>query len=228
MFVVGKNSLKYMSRSILKIPCNRFQISVFLLTVVYTVGIVTVLLGHADSLMQLTPYNLLFASAIMLYNAEGMGKKYLAWFAIVAVAGYSIELIGILTGIIFGDYFYGEGLGFKLFDVPLIIGLNWAILVFATAAMVFRFPWPAWLKAAVAASIMVAYDILLESIAIRFDFWSWAGEIIPLQNYLAWWIIAFLMLLGAFHIVDNLKNRLAIYVIGIQTLFFIIIHLVSL
>jgi uncharacterized membrane protein len=204
---------------------NRFQLSLFLLIAVYLVGIVTVLLGHADGLMQLTPYNLLFASAILLYNAEGINKKYLVWFAVVALAGYLLEVIGVHTGLIFGEYAYGSNLGIKLLEVPLIIGLNWAILVFATAAMVQHFSWPKWLKAAVAASMMLAYDFLLEPIAIRFDFWNWAGGSIPAQNYAAWWFIAFFMLLGAFYVVNNLKNRLAIYVVGIQALFFVILML---
>jgi bisanhydrobacterioruberin hydratase len=204
---------------------SHFQLSLFLLTAVYLVGIITVLLGYAESLMSLTPYNLLFASAILLYNAEGLNRKCLSWFAVIAVSGYLIELLGIKTGMIFGEYSYGSGLGMKLFDVPLIIGLNWAILVFATAALVQHFKIYFVIKAALAATLMLAYDVLLEPVAIHFDFWSWEGGSIPLQNYAAWWIIAFFMLLGAFYFVQNLKNRLAVYIIGIQVLFFIILIL---
>jgi bisanhydrobacterioruberin hydratase len=204
---------------------SHFQLSLFLLTAVYLVGIITVLLGYAESLMSLTPYNLLFASAILLYNAEGLNRKYLSWFTVIAVSGYLIELLGIKTGMIFGEYSYGSGLGMKLFDVPLIIGLNWAILVFATAALVQHFKIYFVIKAALAATLMLAYDVLLEPVAIHFDFWSWEGGSIPLQNYAAWWIIAFFMLLGAFYFVQNLKNRLAVYIIGIQVLFFIILIL---
>lgn len=214
-----------MSKSILKFFSTRFRLSLLLLCIIYAVGIATILAGFAEPLMQLTPFNLLFASAILLYNAEGLGKRYLIWFLVVAIAGFMLEWIGTLTGIIFGDYSYGAALGIKLFDVPLIIGLNWAILVFATAAVFDKFYGPSWLKAAAAASLMVVYDILLEPIAMRFDFWNWAGGSIPLQNYIAWWVIAYLMLLGAFYFVENRKNRIAIYIIGVQTLFFIVLHL---
>lgn len=217
-----------MSKSILNFLNDRFRLSLFLLTAIYTVGIVTVLLGYADSLMKLTPYNLIFASAVLLINAEGFGRKFLIWFVVIAVAGYLIELLGIITGLIFGSYSYGAGLGMKLFDVPVIIGVNWAVLVFATAALIHHLSWPRWLKSAVAAMLMVSYDVLLEPIAIRFDFWTWEGGSIPLQNYFAWWFIAFAMLMCAFYFVDNLKNRIAFYVIGIQTIFFAVIHLKSL
>lgn len=214
-----------MSRSILSFLNNRFYISLFLLGVIYAVGIATILSGYAEPLMQLTPYNLLFASALLLYNAEGFGKRYLAWFLVVAVAGFLLEWIGTLTGIVFGEYAYGAALGLKLFDVPLIIGLNWAILVFASAAVFDKFGWPRPIKAGAAASLMVLYDILLEPIAMRFDFWNWGGGIIPVQNYIAWWVIAFAMLLGAFYYVENRKNRIAIYIIGVQLLFFVVLHL---
>lgn len=208
-----------------KILSDRFYLSLTLLVIVYLVGFVTVLLGHADSLMQLTPYNLLFASGILIYNAEGFNKRYGIWLLVVMLAGFFVEVVGIETGLIFGTYSYGEGLGLKWLDVPLMIGVNWGVLVFATAAFVHKLKLARWLKAALAATLMVSYDVLLEPVAIRFDFWSWAGGTIPLQNYLAWWIISFAMLLGAFYLVKNLRNRLAVYVIGIQTLFFIVLIL---
>ncbi len=202
---------------------NRFLLSLVLLIIVYTVGIVSVLLGYAESLMLLTPYNLLFVIGLLLYNAEGFDKKYGIWLLVVMLAGFFVEVLGIKTGLIFGDYAYGEGLGWKWLDVPLIIGMNWGYLVFGTAALLHKFNIPKAVKAAIAATLMVSYDIFLEPVAVRFDFWTWAGGTIPLQNYMAWWIIAFLMLLGAFTIVKNLRNRLAIYVLLIQTLFFILL-----
>jgi uncharacterized membrane protein len=204
---------------------NRFRFSLFLLLAVYAVGISSVLLGQADGLMQLTVYNLLFAAGILLYNSDGFGRKYMLWFAIVALAGYLLEVLGVYTGLVFGEYSYGAVLGLSLFSVPLIIGLNWAILVFAVAAVFAHLKMPVLYKAASAASLMLAYDFFLEPVAIRFGFWTWAGGSIPVQNYAAWWIIAFFMLLGVFYNVSNLKNRLAIYIIAIQTIFFVILIL---
>lgn len=214
-----------MPETLIRFLKNKLQLSLFLLAVIYLVGIVTALLGHTDSLMQLTPYNLVFATGLILYNAEGMNKVYLKWFLIISVAGYLIELLGIITGIIFGIYAYGEGLGIKLFDVPLIIGINWAVLVFSSAAILNKLKLSIWFKAAIAATMMVAYDILLEPVAIRFDFWNWEGGSIPLQNYIAWWLIAFVMLLGVLRYVKNLQNKIALYVVLVQSLFFAILIL---
>jgi uncharacterized membrane protein len=200
-----------------------YRFSLFLLLAVYLVGFITVFAGNDEDLMKLTPYNLLFSITLLLYNAVRIRAAYILWFTFIAIIGFALEVAGVKTGIVFGSYSYGNILGIKLFDVPLIIGLNWAMLVIASAALVNKYKLHKMIKASLAASIMVIYDIFLEPVAINYGFWEWSGGSIPLQNYLAWWIIAFGMLIGAFYLVKNLKNRLAVWVIGIQLLFFIVL-----
>lgn len=214
-----------MSVNILKLIQNRFNLSMSLLIVIYLVGIVTILVGHAESLMPLTPYNLVFASALILYNAQGINMKYLFWFILIAFTGFFLEWVGITTGVIFGSYAYGNNLGIKLLDVPLIIGINWAVLVFSSAAILEKMKSNHLIKAALGATIMVAYDFLLEPVAMRYDFWDWQGGTIPLQNFIAWWLTAFFMSWGVLRYVDTLKNNIAPYVIAIQTLFFAVLIL---
>jgi uncharacterized membrane protein len=204
---------------------DTFRLSLTLLVIIYLVGIVTVLLGFPEQLMKLTPYNLIFVTFLFLYNAAAVNSRYVIWFLIIGISGYLVELAGILTGLIFGNYLYGEGLGIRLAGVPLMIGVNWALLVFATASLVNRMKLAVWLKAAFAASLMVIYDILLEPVAMRFDFWSWAGDQVPVQNYIAWWIIAFVMHLGVLTYVKKPQNRLALPVILIQAVFFLVLIL---
>lgn len=204
---------------------NKLYHSLLLLFIIYMVGIVSVLLGYADALMKLTPFNLIFASALILYNAVRIDRVYVLWFLVVGIAGFLVEWLGIETGLIFGNYFYGNGLGWKLLDVPLIIGVNWAVLVFASSAITNGFRWPVWLKSALGAALMVSYDIFLEPVAVRFDFWTWENGLIPMQNYLAWWIIAFIMLLGVNSFVRNKTNQLALPVLITQSIFFIVVIL---
>lgn len=214
-----------MSGSIKKLVSNKFYFSIFLLAVVYSVGFTTVLLGHSDELMMLTPYNLLFASGLLIYNAKTSDQKFWILLLLVMLAGFLIEVVGVHTGLIFGSYSYGAGLGWKLFGVPLMIGVNWGILVLASAALIHQFNLHFVIKAALAATLMVLYDVLLEPVAIRFDFWTWSTVHVPVQNYAAWWLIAFAMLLGVFYHVKNLRNSIAIYVISIQSLFFLVLIL---
>ena len=51
---------------------------------------------------------------------------------VIFMVSIGVEIIGIATGKIFGVYEYGRGLGIKIADVPVIIGLNWVFLVYAS------------------------------------------------------------------------------------------------
>ena len=43
---------------------------------------------------------------------------------------------------------------------------------------------------------MTILDLIIEVSAPRFDFWEFEGKVVPVQNYIAWLIIAFLSHLG--------------------------------
>lgn len=45
------------------------------------------------------------------------------------------EILVVSYGIIFGNYKYGEILGYKVLGVPLIIGINWCILTLIKGAI---------------------------------------------------------------------------------------------
>lgn len=98
----------------------------------------------------------------------------------------------VRTGLIFGSYQYGNTLGLKLADVPITIGLNWIILLMSTNAVVEE--WNAGGKigkAALGAGLMTALDLLIEPVAVHFDFWHWSNIQVPVQNFVAWWVISF-------------------------------------
>jgi uncharacterized membrane protein len=56
--------------------------------------------------------------------------------AVTAAGGLAIEAVGVATGFPFGSYVYGDALGPKLLDVPLVVPLAWTWMA-----------WPAWLVA---------------------------------------------------------------------------------
>ena len=41
-----------------------------------------------------------------------------------------------------------------------------------------------------AAALATAFDFLLEPVAVRLDYWRWRDGVIPLQNYVAWFLTA--------------------------------------
>ena len=141
----------------------------------------------------------------------------------VFLVAFVVELIGVKTGTIFGQYYYGDSLGIKLMETPLIIGLNWLMLVYITSSITWKLVRQPFVQITIAALLMVVYDFVLEHVAPRLDMWDWNNDLIPVKNYLAWFILAFIfhVLFRAFKL--KTKNSLAIFMFLCQTLFFLIL-----
>ena len=135
-------------------------------------------------------------------------------------------MVGVNTGRIFGAYQYGPVLGFKLWNTPLSIGVNWLLLTYCSAMFVNQFadkkaPW--LLKAVCATAIMVCLDVLIEPVAIKTGMWSWAGNVVPMQNYLGWYLSALPLQILLFSVVKDHKNSVAVVVFILQIIFFAVL-----
>jgi putative membrane protein len=128
---------------------------------------------------------------------------------------------------IFGEYHYETTLGFKILNVPPVIGINWLLLVYCVGSSFCRVSKPIYFKVLYGALLMTMFDFLAEPIAIRLNMWSWAEGTPPLQNYIGWFITA-AFLLTLFHTLQFRKdNPIALWLLilqicffGIQSLFF--------
>jgi bisanhydrobacterioruberin hydratase len=178
-----------------------------------------------DIFKSLVPVHLLLMFGIALYFQPNWNKAFIRFLLIVLFASYLIEMIGTNTGLIFGEYTYGATLGYSLFNTPLLIGVNWFILVYCTGIGLQYFKIKNdWLAALIIAFVLTGIDYLIEPVAIRFDYWFWQESSIPLQNYLAWFLISFAfgLLFRKSHF--NKQNTPAIVILLVQTLFFILLN----
>jgi uncharacterized membrane protein len=190
-----------------------------LLTIIYMVGFVGIIYPPTRSItVSLTPVNLLLCASVLIFFERQRNAGFIAAALVTAILGFTVEWIGITTGFPFGTYHYEETLGIKFAGVPLIIGLNWFILIYSTQTLGVQLPH--WLNAGLGATIMMGYDLLLEPFAIRFDLWEWHQTEVPLQNYIAWWGISFGLHLLFRRMAGKRKNPLAIAVLTLQSLFF--------
>lgn len=199
------------------------KITSLFFVIFYTVGVIGMALSFTFPLfVKLIPWALIlsFGALVFFHTGKFEGKTKLI-FLLIYIVAYGVEAIGVNTGQLFGHYTYGEGLGFKLVDTPLIIGINWLFLVYTTAAVVESFKVHALFKIVLASLGMLLYDIVLEQLAPKLDMWNWKNDVIPLQNYLAWFALAlfFQSVLTVFRI--KIKNKLALLILGCQFLFFL-------
>lgn len=142
-------------------------------------------------LLPLTPFNLLLCAIAIFYRDEH--PKKLAVTLFVVLTGWLAEWVGVQTGLLFGHYDYGSVLGMKWMGVPLIIGVNWYILIMGTAYVAAQLTQRPYIRTLLVATLMTAIDVLIEPVAIALGFWQWAAGWVPLQNYWGWWITSALI-----------------------------------
>jgi putative membrane protein len=193
----------------------------------YSVGIAGIAFPYSrEFFLMLIPFAILLSLNGVLFFYEGkVNSKSILVLLTIYFLGFFVEVIGVNTGYIFGNYSYGQGLGIKLFSTPLLIGLNWAFLVYCTASIVDQIKTPTIIKIIAASGLMVIYDIVLEQIAPKIDMWKWENSTIPIQNYISWFLIAIV-----FHTLVKiskikLKNKMAALIFIYQAAFFIILLL---
>jgi uncharacterized membrane protein len=181
--------------------------------------------GRPMYFQELTPLNLLLTNALLFSLHRNWNMQFILFAVLVTIAGFMAEVIGIHTGLLFGQYNYGGALGFKLWDVPLLIGLNWLMLVYSTGTIVSKLKVNLLVRALAGAALMVLLDFFMEPVAMQFDFWDWQGGVIPMSNYIGWLGLAFLLHLYFQYIAVYRQNPLAPFVYLVQLLFFIGLYL---
>ncbi|WP_299211284.1 carotenoid biosynthesis protein [uncultured Aquimarina sp.] len=171
----------------------------------------------------ITPFTLVLVSVAVFSHHKEWNIKTITVLASIFILSIVIEIIGVATGKLFGVYEYGRGLGVKIADVPIIIGLNWVFLTYASNSIISKYTSKNILIIVGAASLMVLYDILLEKAAPLMDMWVFSKNDPPINNYLAWFLLALIFnwVIQMFRV--NTNNRPARWLFFVQFVFFIIL-----
>ena len=192
------------------------------LIIFYTVGVTAIYIPFTSAFfISLTPLALMLSFAVLMLFHRDFRVKTMLIFAFIFLAGFVVEMIGTNSGLIFGGYTYGSTLGLKIGETPVLMGLNWIMMIYLTATPVRKLKTHPLIKVFLSSSLMVAYDVVLEQVAPAIKMWSWSGNIIPLQNYVAWFVLSVI-----FHTIFVLakvkvKNELALILLLTQFFFFV-------
>lgn len=181
----------------------------------------------------LLAFGLLVAAPRVLERDVGFG----AWFLLAYAATFALEALGVATGLVFGPYEYGEGLGFEILRVPPLIGFNWILVVLGARGAAAGLLRSAAGRILATGALAAAFDWILEPAAVLLGYWRWLVDPIPFRNYAAWFAIAALCAAGlellpserrrsaAEPLRDPLKELLPARYLLVQLLFFAAIRL---
>jgi putative membrane protein len=196
---------------------------IILLILIFAVGII----GHTFSytreiMLFLTSFTLIVTSfAVFFTFFHRVNKNFFFWFFLTFVSTFILEVVGVKTGLIFGNYTYGNVLGPHLMDVPVIIGINWALIIIGAILISAKLTKNKILMPLLAGLFAVTFDLVLEPVAIKLNYWNWEGGNIPLQNYIAWFVIGTFSAVMFILLKVRVNDEVPGYYLILQFLFFI-------
>ena len=199
-----------------------------LMVFLHAVGVTGILAGYGQYFLDFTAVNLLVNGVLAVW--ADWEERHWTW--IVAIAGgIAVEIVGVQTGYLFGAYSYGTVLGPMVAGVPIILGALWWISLMGcgwwTDKCMQRLQWDAerasgkLVRATIGASLMTAFDSLIEPVAIQAGWWAWEGTEVPWFNYASWWGVSFLFYLLPRHRRENIGTGL---LVAIFVFFFVFLN----
>ena len=173
---------------------NKKNISIFIIWLVHISGLLGMVFYDLDFFAGYTSINLFLMSIILLANIKLNNKNQIFTLLLIFLIGMFSEFIGVNYGLIFGEYIYGNNLGFKLFGVPFLIGLNWVILtvICANIASILIKNNSIIQIIILGTLLMLFMDFVMEPIAPKLDLWKFKNLVVPTSNYIGWLIISIL------------------------------------
>ena len=221
---------------------TKFEIATAIAVLFHSIGLVGLLFFDKNFFLAATPVNLLLSFGLLIWTQTEKNISFFLFLIICFAVGVSVEIIGTNTGILFGEYTYGNVLGFKIKNVPVLIGLNWFIIIYCSGISIHTLlmkainrvaadtsKTPMTLKALSVivdgATLAVFFDWLLEPVAVKLGYWTWNGDgSIPMFNYICWFIVS-LLLLAVFHFAKfNKQNKFAVNLLLVQLMFFLLLR----
>ncbi len=197
----------------------------------YVSGIIGMYTPWREWFVGLTPASLLLSLGLLLWNHPKFDARTTGWLVLAFLAGFLAEVVGVNTGLIFGQYQYGDVLGPKIWHTPWMIGVNWVIVTYCANEALARWlpagaPMP--LLAVAGGAACTALDALIEPVAIRLGFWAWADGIPPLHNYIGWFVVASLVSAAyQWQMGRALRNPFAPVLLAWQIAFFVALQWLS-
>ncbi len=221
---------------------TKIDIATAIAVLFHVIGLTGLLYFDKTFFLSATPVNLLLSFALLIWTQADKNIYFYLFLLICFTIGVVVEIIGINTGILFGNYSYGNVLGFKIQNVPVLIGVNWFIIIYCSGISVHTLLMKAINRIAAdtgkssmaikalsviidGAALAVFFDWLMEPVAVKLGYWVWNGDgSIPMFNYICWFLVS-LLLLTVFHFAKfNKQNKFAVNLLLIQMMFFLLLR----
>ena len=197
------------------------RFSIFFVWLINISGFFGVLSDQKDFFLSTSPFAILISFILLLLNYNTRQKGFATALISIITIGFLVEFLGVNYDLFFGSYEYGNNLGYKIGGVPIIMSINWLVLIFLTGSFTEKIiPNSLPLKVIFASLLMVFIDIFLEICAPKLDYWKFNEEIVPMSNYNSWFIISAICLYIYFRSIKDKEYTLSTNMLVIHFAFF--------
>lgn len=212
--------------------------------------------SYKDWFINATSFNLLLMFGLIMFTQNSLSSNtykkilgfeigFLLFIIISFLIGFFAEVIGVNTGLLFGNYTYGSAMGSKILNVPILIGVQWFVTTYCCGVVVALMNTWAIKKIETignentrlkqktmpilfvfdAALLTTFFDYIIEPAAQNLGFWTWQNNEIPAYNYTCWFLVSCLIFAFFAKLKFNKHNKFAIHLLIIETIFFLAIRL---
>ena len=143
------------------------------------------------------------------------GRRGLACCVVAGSVGFCAEVVGVHTGVPFGDYSYSGSLGWQVAGVPIIAGLAWTMLAWPAALVARRLAGSAPMRVLIGGWALASWDLFLDPQLVAAGHWRWAHPdphlpgvpTVPLTNFAGWLLVSMAISLAVQAILGHTAPR---------------------
>lgn len=136
-----------------------------------------------------------FLSYGIIVAREIYHKNWLRLWEIIACTLFGL-ILEIGNTYLAHSYFYSPNFLVQIFNVPLVIGFGWAVIIYCAMLLSDQYKVKWYLRPWLDALTVLSLDLSLDAIAIRLGFWRWLIPLnaewygVPFENLIGWILVA--------------------------------------
>ena len=126
---------------------------------------------------------------IVIFFKERKNRELLEILVLAILYGLILEILNVHNS---ETYLYGKEFLLQIYNIPLAIGIGWAIIYYVAEKSVENYNLKWWQVPFFMALIALGIDLAIDTVAIRLGFWQWLIPLdqewfgVPYDNLFGW------------------------------------------
>ena len=171
---------------------------------------------------------------IAIFFKERKNRELLEILVLAILYGLILEVLNVHNS---ETYSYGKEFLLQIYNIPLAIGVGWAIIYYVSEKSVENYNLKWWQVPFFMALIALSIDLAIDAVAIRLGFWQWLIPFdqewfgVPYDNFFGWlavvWTFAFFINLSKQNYFNKKISKIIKYFSVILSPFILAFQIIS-